>query len=509
MSIFKKYNVPIMLIALVMGIAYLSYYNYKTQQNLLLVQMKNNSLNIINSVTAAVERFDDIKSTMSLNKLINDVSLGLEIFEFRYLEPDGTIRNSMFKDEIGKIRDSRSFKQTMLGDLQMKEFFFEVRDYVDVMTIYYPIYANNDLIGIIDLAVDVSEYKVLNSDKQNFSVLRRQVDIMNLLKSIEGSIRNSVAVYQESDMHDFLRSYVSSTKNILQISLIDEQKKVYISSDKTMIGRELRQEELTPPKLVEMNGHLIYRTVIDNGIYKNNVDMKLMFLIDASTYSNHEKQLLKTAIITSVAALIFALITSITIYYTTVERSRKEKERLEHLVKERTYEIEMLSKTDGLTGLWNRRYLEEMLEMEFKRARRDNHDLSIMVIDLDFFKKINDSYGHMAGDEVLRDISARISGAIRKTDFVGRYGGEEIVVILPSQNISKAKEVAGKVLTTISKQPVVFESNDITVTASIGVSSLRKEHHDYLMVFAEADEALYKAKEDGRNRVELFAAKTA
>ena len=132
--------------------------------------------------------------------------------------------------------------------------------------------------------------------------------------------------------------------------------------------------------------------------------------------------------------------------------------------------------------------------------------MSIMMIDLDHFKRINDTYGHMAGDEVLRQISARIKECQRETDFIGRYGGEEIVVILPETDIETSTQVADTILKAIAAEPVEFESNSIVVTTSIGLSSLRKEHTEYPMIFAEADEALYTAKENGRNRVEVFKA---
>ncbi|MCW8955026.1 MAG: hypothetical protein OQK48_08825, partial [Sulfurimonas sp.] len=181
MSFIKKHAIPIILISLVFGISYLSYYNYKTQKNLLLQQMHNNSLNIASSISSAIERFHDIKSTMNLQKLVDDVSFGLEIFEFRYLESDGTIRNSMFKNEIGTILNSKSFVETMREDRKLKTFFFEVRDYVEVMSIYYPIYKGSQLVGIIDLAVDISEYNIKKDSKNNAPVLRRQDDILNLL----------------------------------------------------------------------------------------------------------------------------------------------------------------------------------------------------------------------------------------------------------------------------------------------------------------------------------------
>ncbi len=505
-TLIRKYKIPIVLLILVLGIAYLSYYNYKTQKNLLLTQMHNNSLNIVSSVTAAIERFDAIKSTMNLQKLVNDVSFGLEIFEFRFLEPDGTIRNSMFKDEIGKVYTNKSYVRTMQGEQKIKHFFFEVRDYVDVMAIYYPIYKDNELIGLIDLAVDISEYKVLDNSNENFSVLRRQSDIINLLKSIEGSIKNSLDVSAKTDINEFLYNYIKSTKNIIEISLLDSQNKVHISSNKNIIGKILTNKELPPPGFLTVTDeHPVYRTLVKTDISKNgNENLKLLLITDASAYANHEFQLIRTASVTTFIALLFALFTTRSIYYSAIEQSRKEKERLEMLVKERTRAIEILSKTDALTGLWNRRYLEEMLEMEFKRARRHNFDISIMIIDLDHFKGVNDTYGHMAGDEVLREISSRITSCLRETDFIGRYGGEELVVILPMTTLHVAIKVANIILETIAAKPVVFESQNIETTASIGMSCLRKEHTDHLKVFAEADEALYIAKENGRNRIEVY-----
>lgn len=318
------------------------------------MQMQNNSLNIASSVSSAIERFDDIKSTMNLQKLVNDVSFGLEIFEFRYLEPDGSIRNSMFKEEIGEVLSSKSFIETMQGDRQLGTFFFEVRDFVDVMSIYHPIYLRDQLVGIIDLSVDISEYTLKKGLKDNFSILRRQVDIQNLLKSINGSITNSLAILTKTNINDFLQAYVNSTKNIKQISIIDEKQNVYISSDKNLIGTALDyNNNLQTSGMTMLNGKLTYLAITDSHISKGNSRMKLMLLIDASTYLSHENKLFNTAMSTSIIALLFALLTSRLLYYSAIEQSRTEKERLESLVKERTKEIELLSQTDSLTGLWN------------------------------------------------------------------------------------------------------------------------------------------------------------
>jgi diguanylate cyclase (GGDEF)-like protein len=488
----------------VLAISYLSYYNYTTQKKLLLKQVQSNSLNIVSSVSSAIERFHDVKSTMNLQKLVDDVSFGLDIFEFRYLEADGIIRNSMFKEEIGKVLTSKSFIETLQGERRISSFFFEVRDYVDVMSIYYPIYSNNKLVGIIDLAVDMSEYDLTKSTINNAAILHRQTDILNLLKAINGSITNSITILSKTDINDFLHAYIDTAKDIKQISIVDNEDKIFISSSKHLIGKKLTDEDCPKPGMNMIDGELTYLTVVNSHLFDDNYLTKLMLLTDASNYANHEKQLLTTALITSAFALLFALFTSRLIYYTALDQSRKERERLEHLVSVRSKEIELLSKTDSLTGLWNRRYLEESLDTEFKRAKRYNHDISIMMIDLDHFKYINDTYGHMAGDEVLRQMSSRIKKCQRETDFVARYGGEEIVVILPETDIKTATDIADTILKSIADEPVLFESFTIEVTTSIGISNMRQEHHDYSMIFAEADEALYSAKANGRNRVEVY-----
>lgn len=489
---------------MVLGISYLAYYNYKVQKDLLLTQLHDNSLNVASSVSSAIERFNDIKSTINIQKLVHDVSFELEIFEFRYLEPDGTIRNSMFKEELGEILASESFRQTINGKRKLDTFFFEIRDFVSVMSIYYPIYLEDALVGIIDLAVDISEYDLDNGTRDSFSILRRQVDVRNLLKSMDGSITNSLTILTKTNINDFLHAYVDSANNIVQVSIIDEKNSIFASSDIQLVSTNLKYVDISKSSIMKIDGKLRYRTIIDSHMHENNEKMKLLLLIDATTYLSHENQLFSTATITAIIALLFALLTSRLIYFSAIEQSRTEKERLEHLVKQRTKEIEILSQIDSLTGLWNRRHLEESLESEFKRAKRYDQELSIIIIDLDHFKNVNDTYGHMAGDEVLRQISFRIKAYQRETDFIGRYGGEEIVVILPETDINTAINVAEGIRMIIEQDPVEFEDELIIVTTSIGVNSLRDDHENYATLFAEADEALYSAKKLGRNRVEVF-----
>ncbi|MDP1896337.1 MAG: GGDEF domain-containing protein, partial [Sulfurimicrobium sp.] len=184
-----------------------------------------------------------------------------------------------------------------------------------------------------------------------------------------------------------------------------------------------------------------------------------------------------------------------------LEQAKKENRRLEQMVKERTEEIEKLSNTDGLTGLWNRRHLEEMLKQEFQRASRHGHSLTVMLLDLDHFKHVNDTYGHLGGDEVLREAATRVRSALRHTDFVARYGGEEIVVILIDTPLSCATVVGEKLREAIANNPVNYEGKDILVTTSIGISAIHADDTCPQNILERADIGLYRSKEGGRNRV--------
>jgi len=160
--------------------------------------------------------------------------------------------------------------------------------------------------------------------------------------------------------------------------------------------------------------------------------------------------------------------------------------------------VKQLAITDGLTGLYNIRYFYELAEFELKRAKRYKYPLSLIMIDIDHFKKVNDTHGHLAGDEVLKSVARRLKKIVREIDVLGRYGGEEFLILLP--NINLVKDVAERVRRAIEMEPVHTGDADIYVTASIGVSMLSADA-DLQTLFRQADAALYKAKEKGRNRV--------
>lgn len=155
---------------------------------------------------------------------------------------------------------------------------------------------------------------------------------------------------------------------------------------------------------------------------------------------------------------------------------------------------------DGLTGANNKRYLLEALEREVQRAKRYKRPLSFLMLDVDHFKNINDSFGHLAGDYVLKELATAIRTRLRPDDVLGRYGGEEFGSILPETGPEGAMTIAEELRRLIEEQRFVFDSEPIPVTISIGVACYQ-EGQDVEGLVKAADERLYKAKHAGRNRV--------
>jgi diguanylate cyclase (GGDEF)-like protein len=161
-----------------------------------------------------------------------------------------------------------------------------------------------------------------------------------------------------------------------------------------------------------------------------------------------------------------------------------------------------LSMNDGLTGLYNRAWLNDMLPKMVASAQRNGAPLALVMIDLDHFKKFNDSHGHLAGDDALRAAAGVISAALRPSDFAVRYGGEEMMVLLPDTSVQAAAMVAGRLCERLA-QAIIFKDMRLPlphVTGSFGVAELVKGMDEQALV-AAADAALYRAKEGGRNRV--------
>jgi diguanylate cyclase (GGDEF)-like protein len=172
-----------------------------------------------------------------------------------------------------------------------------------------------------------------------------------------------------------------------------------------------------------------------------------------------------------------------------------QREREEAVAKLREY-----ADRDGLTGIANRRFFESRLADEFSRWQRYGGELSMLLFDLDHFKRINDEFGHVAGDTVLRSMAQRVSDVVRKQDVFGRFGGEEFALLLPCTPLDDALYVAEKIRRTIGDEPIEVQGVIVPVTASVGAAAARAGAPDYEGMINEADAALYTAKRQGRNR---------
>jgi two-component system cell cycle response regulator len=167
-------------------------------------------------------------------------------------------------------------------------------------------------------------------------------------------------------------------------------------------------------------------------------------------------------------------------------------------------QMNKLAITDGLTRLFNHRYFQERLAQEFERAKRFSQDLSLILMDIDFFKRVNDTYGHPVGDTVLKAVASRISSHLRKIDLTARYGGEEFAMLLPQTNIEMAMEVAERIREDMASNPVETDKGSLTVTISLGVCATSAHGVTRAAdLVRKADEALYAAKKDGRNMVKM------
>ena len=165
--------------------------------------------------------------------------------------------------------------------------------------------------------------------------------------------------------------------------------------------------------------------------------------------------------------------------------------------------LEQMSRVDGLTGLFNRRFWEEQFSREFKRLKRTGQPAAAIMLDIDHFKKVNDNYGHPAGDHIIKTLAKIIQKAIRETDIAGRYGGEEFAILLPETTSENALYVAERIRLLAEKLVPTYEGEEITFTVSVGIADFDHSYADHMLWLEKADQALYESKESGRNKVTI------
>lgn len=172
-----------------------------------------------------------------------------------------------------------------------------------------------------------------------------------------------------------------------------------------------------------------------------------------------------------------------------------------------TYEQKLLkiNMKDDLTGIYNRRCLEMRLKEEVQRHKRYERTMGFIIFDIDFFKKVNDEYGHQCGDNVLKEVSSCVNTIVRDCDIFARYGGEEFCCILPETDLASSLQVAERIRKAVEELQTLFGDQEIKVTVSLGVSELNEEIDTLDKLLQIADQALYRAKKNGRNRTEAMS----
>jgi diguanylate cyclase (GGDEF)-like protein len=183
--------------------------------------------------------------------------------------------------------------------------------------------------------------------------------------------------------------------------------------------------------------------------------------------------------------------------------------RLMRKISEAQQKLVELATIDDLTQLNNRRYFFERFNQEVERAKRYQRPLSCIILDIDYFKRVNDTYGHLSGDQVLIDIAQILKNSCRQSDLAGRYGGEELIILLPETEAAGAMVIADRIRERIERHQTVDGKGEIIqVTVSMGVASLTRPELEKIdkneRIIQYADDALLKAKKEGRNRIEFY-----
>lgn len=240
--------------------------------------------------------------------------------------------------------------------------------------------------------------------------------------------------------------------------------------------------------------------VVETYIPIRDLDGKVIGSFEVYLDVNKYREQSKAAVTLFLGILTLILVTVYGLSFLFIRKGTGEVKAIQETLRKQTL-------TDPLTGISNKRHIVLTAQKEFARASRRRRkglrdvDLGLVMLDVDRFKQINDGFGHLAGDLLLRQLAGRISASVRGYDTVGRFGGEEFLVVLPGADLEQTRRVANKICRLIRETPFLLEGKEVPVTASLGVAAATEADTDYTQVLKRADEALYSAKNGGRDQV--------
>jgi len=307
-----------------------------------------------------------------------------------------------------------------------------------------------------------------------------------IIASSFGRVGADILIIKDDAIKSIMDTSHSGSVGEMVVSLVNDNRILYWPSTETdSLARTVLEKYLKTG--VKDNRHLIHSRLVTNN------DWQLYMVINQERFFaniSHQLFLLLT-VVSGVAVLVFAL--TVAVLRPIIRSLLKEQQLID------------VSIHDGLTGLYNRAYMEESLDRELARTRRYMRPLSILMFDIDHFKDINDTFGHLAGDEVLRNIALLIQSSARKQDLAARYGGEEFILILPETGQEVASVLAERLRAKVASSSAMTKAGKIEVTISIGVvtyDASMGEISKHQIVDA-VDKALYASKEGGRNKVSV------
>jgi len=344
-----------------------------------------------------------------------------------------------------------------------------------------------------------------SSDDKPNSILKSVLDQLHWPKPIESQIKSLVEQLDSQASTDMWVTVITRVSEIIVDAVSTFQAEVQ-SAENFLTQLSGRLQELDG----YINGaHDLRQASIESGRALNKSMSDGVEDISKSMSQSLDLDVLKSSVVSKLSVIQTHvskhLIDDEKRHKEALEREEELREKLSALeeqsqaLQSEMAEAKIKSIKDAVTGLPNRMAYDERLEQEYNRWKRFNEPLTLMVWDIDDFKRINDKYGHSVGDNALRAIAGKLSGAIRETDFIGRYGGEEFAVLLVGTDLEGAKLTAEKMRKQVEKTSLICNDENIKMTISCGISPFG-EGDKPSVVFDRADKALYKAKKEGKNR---------
>ncbi len=359
---------------------------------------------------------------------------------------------------------------------------------------------------VLYAALTESNYKAAEVEHSN-EVLTELEATLSILKDGETGQRGYIITGQDIYLEPFREADQHAGEKLARLKMLTESSDFH------------REQIIAAEPLIESKFELMRRTiklrhddgfeaaqkVIETNQGKNIMDAIRRVFAKMETYENSNLNEVKAAsearvynVIIAFTGLFALIFTLFVLVYIFVRRDIAERNRL-------AAELQMIATTDELTGVFNRREANRLLKQEMSRSRRFHNPTAIMLLDIDHFKSVNDTYGHQTGDEVLKWFAEKISADVRKVDLTTRFGGEEFMVILPETNEKGALVIAERIRRLIAEQPFADNSKNeknlkIPITVSIGVAEMKADDSESDLI-KSADDSLYRAKTIGRNRV--------